>query len=235
MLPGYQLIDLTHTLDEKTPTWEGECGFHRKIVLDYDVCARVYEYQCLGGAGTHIDAPSHFFPNGVHIDEICVEDLVAPLCIIDLLGELRPNSQIDIREIETYEKNYGEITAGSFVVAHTGWWRNWGFSGKYRNLNEKGEIIVPTITAEAGKLLLKRQVLGIGIDTLSPDPYWGDYPIHNLFLGAGKYIIENLTNLDHVPKKGAYLLSLPLKIREGTESPIRSIALVPDILSQKPR
>ncbi len=85
----------------------------------------------------------------------------------------------------------------------------------------------PSIQAGVGDLLIKRGVAGIGIDTLSPDPYGGDYPLHVQLLGADKFILENLTNLDKLPKRGASLIALPLKIAEGTESPIRAIALIP--------
>ncbi|NGX45052.1 MAG: Kynurenine formamidase [Chlamydiae bacterium] len=109
MLPGYRAIDLTHPLDENIPVWSGECGFHKKLLLDYPEGARVYEYRCLGSSGTHMDAPSHFIPGAKNIDELSVEDLIAPLCIVDLLTELRPEAQITLREFEAYEKQYGEI------------------------------------------------------------------------------------------------------------------------------
>lgn len=226
MLPGYLLVDLTHSLDENVPTWEGGCGFSRKTILDYEDGARVYEYRFFGGAGTHIDAPSHFFFDGLNIDQLDPNDLIAPLCVVDLIGALTHESRIGLPEIEAFEKQYGEIPAGSVVVGHTGWWRYWGTS-KYRHLDAYGVISTPIFAPEAGRLLLERKVAGIGIDTLSPDPYGGSVPIHTLLLGEGKYIIENLTKLDQVPNKGAYLLALPPKIRGGTESPLRAFALIP--------
>jgi kynurenine formamidase len=227
MLPGYQLVDLTHTLDESVPTWESTCGFHRKTVLDYKEGALVYEYRCMGGAGTHIDAPSHFFFDGAHIDQLDPNDLIAPLCILELIGPLSPKAQIGLKEIESYEKKFGRIPAGSVVVGHTGWWRFWGTS-KYRHLDENGNISTPIFAPEVGEYLLERHIAGIGIDTLSPDPYWSGFPLHTLLLGEGKYIIENLTNLDRVPINGAFLLALPPKIGGGTESPVRAIALIPE-------
>lgn len=115
------------------------------------------------------------------------------------------------------------------MIGHTGWSRYWNEPEKYRNLNDKGEILAPTFSRDVGQLLLDRNVIGIGIDTLSPDDYGRGYPIHQMLLSADKYIIENLTNLDKLPKKGAYLIAFPPKILGGTEAPIRAVALIPSV------
>jgi kynurenine formamidase len=39
-------------------------------------------------------------------------------------------------------------------------------------------------------------------------------------------IMENLTNLEHLPP-ACFFMAIPLKIYEGTASPIRALALVP--------
>jgi kynurenine formamidase len=218
---------LTHPLNENIPTWAGACGFHKKICHDYPEGSRVFEYQCVGSAGTHMDAPSHFIPGAKDIEELAIEDLMAPLCVVDLLSELRPDSQITLRKFEAYEKRYGKIPERSVVVGNTGWSRYWNEPEKYRNLNEKGEIQIPSFSAEVGPLLLARNIAGIGIDTLSPDSEGGEYPIHQMNLSMNKYIIENLTNLEQLPKQGGYILAFPTKIVGGSEAPIRAIALIP--------
>ena len=41
----YKLIDLTHTLSEKTPSWDGGCGFNHDIKLDYDECNSAIKFR----------------------------------------------------------------------------------------------------------------------------------------------------------------------------------------------
>lgn len=68
--------------------------------------------------------------------------------------------------------------------------------------------------------------MGLGIDTLSPDRPGAGYPVHQLFLGAGKYLIENVANAVKLPAVGSYILALPLKLLQGTEAPLRLVALI---------
>ena len=46
-------------------------------------------------------------------------------------------------------------------------------------------------------------------------------------LGAGKYLIENLANLDALPALGATVVIGVLPIVDGTQAQARIIALVP--------
>jgi len=45
--------------------------------------------------------------------------------------------------------------------------------------------------------------------------------------GAGRYGLQCLTNLDLLPPTGAVIFCAPLKIKNGSGSPIRALALVP--------
>jgi len=79
-------------------------------------------------------------------------------------------------------------------------------------------------------LLQKRQVVGIGVDTLSPDS--GStrvFPVHRMVLGAGKFILENL-QLQELPESGAVMIALPLNVQDAAEAPTRVIALVPPVI-----
>ncbi|NGX40160.1 MAG: Kynurenine formamidase [Chlamydiae bacterium] len=224
-LRDFKLVDLTHTLDKEIPTWTRECGFQSEILVDYENGVRVFEYKCFASAGTHIDAPSHFIPNGRDVDQLTLEELCSPICVIDMSEELHPNAQVRLGDFEQYEKTHGKIPKDSVVIAHTGWSRYWKTPEKYWG-TEKHPVF-PTLSEEVGDLLIDRDVAGIGIDTFSPDPFGSDFPLHMCLLGADKFIVENLTNLEKLPKKGAFLMALPLKIAGGSESPLRAIALVP--------
>ena len=53
--------------------------------------------------------------------------------------------------------------------------------------------------------------------------------LRHLLLNAAKNVpgLENLTNLDKLPARGALVVALPLKIEGGSGGPLRAIALVP--------
>jgi kynurenine formamidase len=53
------------------------------------------------------------------------------------------------------------------------------------------------------------------------------FPAHNLLHKHNRYGLASLANLDKLPAKGAILIAAPLKIKNGTGSPIRALALVP--------
>ena len=45
--------------------------------------------------------------------------------------------------------------------------------------------------------------------------------------GAGKFGLASLTNLDRLPATGAVVIAAPLKLVNGSGSPVRVLALVP--------
>ena len=56
------------------------------------------------------------------------------------------------------------------------------------------------------------------------DPPW---PAHHYLLGAGKFELAQLANLDRLPPTGSLLIPAPLKIVRGSGTPMHVIALVP--------
>ncbi|MBI2743200.1 MAG: cyclase family protein [Chlamydiales bacterium] len=228
MFSNFRLIDLTHTLDGSIPTWNGSCGFHHEVKMDYDQGVRVLSYKMHAGVGTHMDAPSHFYCDGKHIADLPLEQLITPLYMIDVANRSHPDFLLSRADILAFEKKHGEISKGSALLLNTGWSSRWGDVEAFRNPDSSGKMHFPGFSTEAALLLLERGVVGIGIDTLSPDGVNpnGDFPVHQHILGAGKYILENLTNLEKVPATGALLVALPLKIREGTESAVRAVAVI---------
>lgn len=221
-----RLVDLTHPLDEKAPTWNGSCGFRHEIKMDYDKGLRVLSYKCHAGVGTHLDAPSHFIPGGGNIADIALESLIVPCCVMDLSKRCSADLVVSKADIIQFEERHGAVLERSLFFAYTGWSQYWCFPEKYRNADGNGQMHFPTYSKEAAQYLMDRGVAGIGIDTFSPDPQGSEFPVHHLILGAGKYIVENAANLNRMPAMGAYVINLPLNIREGTESAVRLVGII---------
>lgn len=223
------LIDLTHTLSPEIPTWEGTCGFQQTITVDYSTYpqahCRVQELSLFAGIGTHMDAPAHFITGGLTIEQIPLEKLCVPLCVINVSAQANQNYLISPDDIHEYERTYGVITPNSLVIGYTGWERLWHNPAAYRNADSSGRMHFPGFSLKAAQLLLERAIAGIGIDTLSPDGEDLTFPVHKALLGAGCYIIENIANANILPPCGARAIVMPIKIKGGTEAPVRVIAL----------
>ncbi|MEM8728202.1 MAG: cyclase family protein, partial [Chlamydiota bacterium] len=192
----YKLIDLTHTLSEESPSWSGESGFNRTLELDYDasdsqVKFRVQRVKMDAGIGTHIDCPSHCLPGAATVEKLPLDHLIAPLVVIDVHEKITADYKISDDEIIGFENEYGRIQENSFVAFYTGWSRHWNNPKQYRNNHS-----FPSMSESAAHLLISRNVTGIGIDTLSPDLPTSRFPVHKIILGAGKYIVENVHNLE---------------------------------------
>jgi len=224
-LKNISWIDLTHDVHTNIPHWDGRCGFSHNNIKEYSDCSTevkfcVQKFEMFAGIGTHMDAPAHCFANGKTIEQIPLEQLIAPCVVIDVSTKADQTYRVSPDDILAYEKKCGEIAASSFVAIHTGWDRFWQEPTKYRN-----NLTFPSIAQETAELLLTRNIVGLGIDTLSPDIPAHGFGVHKVLLGAGKYIIENMANTKQLPPTGAYILALPIKVAHATEAPMRLIAL----------
>ncbi|OJW52675.1 MAG: cyclase [Alphaproteobacteria bacterium 41-28] len=217
-------IDLTHTLTPSIPSWDGSCGFQHDLRDDYDPAApyqvRTYDIHMQAGMGTHIDAPAHFIPGGRCINDLNLQELIAPCIVMNVSNQMHERYSLKVKDIESFETQHGVIPPGCFVIVYSGWERYWTTPDKYRN-----NLVYPSLSKEAAQALLDRQIVGLGIDTLSPDRPEDGFPVHKLILGADKYIVENVANALKLPPTGAYTVVCPLKIEKGTESPIRLIGM----------
>ena len=222
----YKLIDLTHLLDSTIPTWNGGCGFNHDVQIDYADCQGEYKFRVMkvgmhAGIGTHMDAPSHCIPGASAIHDFDVNDLIMPCVVLDISDKCHELYSLSAQDVAIFESKYGLIPKGSCVMVKTGWSKFWHTPSKYRNNH-----VFPSVSSEAASVLLERGVSAVGIDTLSPDRPEDGFKVHKLFLGSGKIIIENVANLHNMPPTGGFVMVLPIKIKDGTEAPIRLVGLV---------
>jgi kynurenine formamidase len=221
----FRLVDLTHPLHPGIPAWGGRCGFELETVSDYgDADSAGFRIQRFGGwagVGTHLDAPAHGVPSGRDSAGLPLESLTAPCVVVDVSEKAHDRYEVSRVDLEGFESRCGAIPPGSLVFIRTGWERFWNEPERFWNGG-----IFPSVSSTAAEFLLKRDVNGLGVDTLSPDSSGGNYPVHRLFLGAGKCLVENAAHLDLLPPTGAYVMALPLPVVGGTESPVRLVGLV---------
>lgn len=180
--------------------------------------------------GTHIDAPAHFVAGLWTVDQIPPERLVAPLAVLDVSAKVKndPDYRITLEDIAAWEQTHGHIPQNAVLFARTGWDARWKSVKDYRNPDAKGVMHFPGFSVEAAKFLVEtRDVMGLGIDTLSvdygPSP---DFAVHKYAMPHSVYNLENVTNLDRVPATGSIVMVAPMKLEGGSGGPVRIFALV---------
>jgi kynurenine formamidase len=228
----HSVVDLTHTIDAKTPMYEPSDvpAFQAKTVATIEkdgYFAR--EISLPEHFGTHLDAPAHFARGMWTVDQIPPERLIAPLVILDVTAAAKGNSdyQVSVADVAKYEEAHGQIPNNAVVIAYTGWDSRWNSAKDYRNPDANGVMHFPGYSLEAAKFLVEaRNSLGLGIDTLSID--YGpskDFPVHHYTLTHSLYHLENVANLARVPVSGAMVVVAPMKLENGSGSPVRILAL----------
>jgi len=223
------VIDLTQTLTPDFPTFEGGPAFEESYEYTFakdGLNLKTLHYH--EHVGTHFDAPIHVSKDGQSIDEIPIEKFVCPLAVIDVRDQAanNPDYRVMPEDILAYEQQHGRIPDRACVAMLSGWPQYVG-TEKYRGEDSKGVLHFPGFHEETAKFLInERSVYGLGADTLSID--YGptkDFPVHYLWLGSGRYGIENLTNLDQVPLAGATIIAGAPKFKGGTGGPGRVLAV----------
>jgi kynurenine formamidase len=179
--------------------------------------------------GTHLDAPIHFPPGKVTVDQIPTKKLFGPAVVLDVRAEAAKDDDylLTPARVEEWEKKYGRIPAGAIVLLRTGWASRWPDVQRYRNQDGQGKMHFPGFSVEAVKLMIDRKISGLGCDTMSAD--YGastDFAVHHLSLGAGLYHLENLADLSEVPDSGAFLIVAPIKLEGGSGGPVRVFAVL---------
>jgi kynurenine formamidase len=234
--PRQRVVDLSHRMQDGMAAWPGSVPFKLTRVSDHDAGYRAHEMQMGDGVGTHLDAPSHFVEGKRSIHEIPVEELVAPVVVIDVRAktERDPDYVIGGDVVVDWEAIHGPVPVASVVIFNTGWHEKFGNPAGYLNQDGEGVMHFPGLSGEAARLLIERDVLGVGIDTLSIDPGSSTtFEAHHAILGADRYQLENLANLGALPETGATIIVAVLPVVDGTQAQARVLALVPEESEEK--
>ncbi|MDO4553820.1 MAG: cyclase family protein [Lachnospiraceae bacterium] len=217
-----EVIDLTLTLEERMPKWPTQPPFHAVTyeAMEWGFGSYHRGISMSEHTGTHMDAPSHFIPDTEGVDRTPFTQLMGRGVKIDATNA-KPREAVGMETVAAFERNYGEIQQGDIVFFHFGWDKKYG-------LKPDGDGFLhdwPGIAPEVGEYLLQKRVKAVGCDPMALDPDGSDYPNHSILLGNGINILENVANLGSVPPFFT-CIGLPLKIKDGSGSPIRILAFI---------
>ncbi|MGJ0239450.1 cyclase family protein [uncultured Novosphingobium sp.] len=238
-----KVVDLTQVLSEDTPLlvlpdpFGQTAAFSRQEISRYDERGVAWHWNnfTVGEhTGTHFDAPVHWVTgkdlDDNTVDRVPPQRLVAPAAVLDFSAECAadPDFLLTGAHVEAWEAEHGAIAAGSWVLFRSDWSKRDPHA--YTNRRADGAH-TPGPDASAIEALIARDVLGFGVETIGTDAGQAHlldpaYPAHTLLHGAGKYGLQCLENLDQLPATGAVVIAAPLKIRDGSGSPMRALALI---------
>lgn len=166
--------------------------------------------------GTHLDAPRHFIPDGIGIDQIPPDRLIGEAYVADL-SKKRIGSGITSQDLQLAldRKNVKD----DILVVYTGCSEHWGNAAITRDYTY--------LTGDAADYLVSRQVRAVGIDFLSVERFGAPEPVaHKTLLGKGIFIIESLSNaLKQFVGTRILIICMPIKLQGGDGAPARVVAV----------
>jgi kynurenine formamidase/selenocysteine lyase/cysteine desulfurase len=236
--PDTPLLRLPRDVAKNTP----RVKIHKISEYDVDGPWWAWNWLELGEhSGTHFDAPHHWltgkdFPDGF-TDTLDVQRLIAPVNVIDCSEQAAadPDFLLTAAGVKAWEAQHGAINPGEWVVMRTDWDRRMhdeeAFLNEDPDPHEDGSHS-PGPTPDCIDYLLARGIVGWGTQCVGTDAgmagkFSPPYPAHNFLHRDNCFGLASLCNLDQLPPKGAILIVPPLKIVQGTGSPLRVLALVP--------
>ena len=244
---GIEVVDLSGTLGPDTPLLKlppefglntPEIEVHK--ISEYDENGPFWAWNWLKigeHSGTHFDAPHHWitgkeYSDG-YTDRIAPQNFVGPVNVIDCSAEAAADADflLTADHVKAWEAEHGEIGEGEWVVMRSDWHTRADDKDAFLNADENGPHS-PGPTVDCMEYLIAKGIRGWGSECIGTDAGAAGgmeppFPAHNLLHKSNRYGLASLANLDKVPAKGAILIAAPLKIENGTGSPIRALALVP--------
>lgn len=186
---------------------QGKFGMEGRMILMPEHC------------GTHVDVPRHFVEGGTPVNEVALEQLILPGHLLDLTRK-KNGEAITIQDLEDAERASGQkIGPGKATICWTGVDKDWGKPGFPVNR--------PHVPTETAQWLVDRKITLFCTDLIGmddPDEWW--WPTHHIWLSNNICMVQQLCNLDKLVGKDFLFVCLPLKMRDGTASPVRPVALV---------
>ena len=169
--------------------------------------------QMCDHTGTHVDAPRHFYPDGKTIDQMPPEAFAGTAICLDFSGDAFDSGNLGTERFARGLADSGlALQPGDILLL---------------KILRDDRDVYNGLDDALSRELVARRIKALGVDRGTPD-FGGNRqrPAHVHLLGAEIVIIESLANLDRVAGTRFMYYGMPLKIRGGTGSPIRPVAVL---------
>jgi kynurenine formamidase len=236
-----EVVDLTAPLAETTPIlvlpepFANTSRFRLEELSRYDERGPGWYWNDIHTGehtGTHLDAPVHWITgrDKGDISQLAPGRLIAPAAVLDKSGT-DPDYLLEIDDVKAWEAEHGPLPDGGWLLYRTGWDVRAHSQEEFLNADDTGPH-TPGVSVECARWLAEETpIIGLGVETVGTDAgaahsFDPAFPCHTFLLGAGKYGLTQLRNLQLLPPTGTLLVTAPLPIVGGSGSPTRVLALV---------
>ncbi|MEO8376579.1 MAG: cyclase family protein [Candidatus Sumerlaeota bacterium] len=166
-------------------------------------------------AGTHLDAPRHFDPQGKAISDYPPDFFEFRAAVLDATALRRQGRHADVKFLESKRALLDGCDA-VLIKTHEGeLWKAPAFDEEHT-----------AIAHEAAAMLTRQGNIRLaGIDYFSVEP-WGveEFRTHLSFLLNGIFILEGI-DLSRIPEGAYTLICLPAKWRDAEAAPTRALLI----------
>ena len=220
---------------------------HGDYVIENQISSSSETFTMGGHVGTHIDALSHFsccgkMYGGIIPTQTCATgieehavDTIAPIFRPGVLFDIARQQGVDALPVDfvvtpEHLEACGVVPAsGGIALIRTGWARYWNDSKQFLTGGQGPHPRGPGPTLPAARWLSAKGIFAAGSDTVAFEQVPSGMDVHvHLLVENGIHIIEclNLETLAAAGVKQFQFVALPLKIKGGTGSPVRPVAVV---------
>jgi arylformamidase len=210
-------VDLTHELHNGMPVYPGDPSPNFVSYATLKKNGVNLTKMTLGShTGTHIDAPRHFIPDGIGINQISPSELVGEAYVTDMSSKSMGSGITSRDLLRTLE---GRIADDDIVVIYTGCSERWEDESIRRNYTY--------LTGDAAEYLVSKKVRAVGTDFLSVEKFGAPEPIaHKTLLGSGIFILESLNReTKRFVGKRILMICMPIKLKNGDGAPARIVGV----------
>ena len=210
-----RVIDLTHKIREDMPVYPGtetpklipanryeKDGFKETLL------------QMYSHTGTHMDPPSHLYPDRTTLDQFPASQFIGKGLVIDC-RDLKEGQAITMAQLTPCG---GKLQQADFLLFNLGWDKRWGTEAYF------GEY--PCIDDDVLAYIMKGGYKGIGFDVIGLDPIADENLTRHkkLFASCDIVNIENLKDLDLCGSDLFWFGCWPLHLENSDGSPVRAVA-----------
>jgi len=232
--PKPKWIDLTYPFNNETVIWPGDLKFkHTKVYDNFTADGYYFSLYEISGsehAGTHLDAPRHFYEGKWTTDQIPLEKLIGPAVKIDVSSKAaqNPDYQMMPSDLEAWEEKHGKIPDDVILLIFFDWGKHYANKKKYlgTDTNNASLLHFPGIHPNASRWLVNnRKIKLVGVDTPSLD--YGQTKLsatHIILFEKNIPGLENVAHMDKLPTKGFTVYAAPMFITDGSGGPCRIFA-----------
>jgi len=222
----YDVIDLSRPVHTGMPvfpmvprTFLEVYHGHKEILRPPNISAQTNIIVMSDHAGTHIDAPIHFNPDGTGIDQFSTDLMFGPAVMQDFSFK-KSGEFVTVQEVRKKLEDIGVNPKDlKYILFRTG-------AAELYNTDKYMSHYLE-IHLEAVEWMVNQGILIFGVDasTVDSDP---DRAVHMFMRKRACYHIENLANLDKLPQDRTFtFICTPLPLKGSSASPIRAVAALP--------